>query len=236
MVVDTPLHRRVAAVVPIRAGSKGFPGKNLAELAGRPLYRHAIDQAIAAGAETVVVTTDIESVISTDHGPRVVVHRRPKELATDSTPMAAVLTDVLARPEFEDGTEVLLLQATSPLRTPDDLRAALAEFRSREVDLLLSACAVDSSVLKYGTIEDGRFKALRDPRHPFTNRQELPPVYRPNGAIYVFRADWFRERGSLATDSIGVYLMRVEDSIDVDTMADLERCARRLEERERNSR
>lgn len=221
------------AVVPIRDGSRGFPGKNTAPLAGRPLYRHAVDQALAAGARHVVVTTDIPEVLEAEHPAGVVLHRRPDALAADHVPMAPVIADVLTRGELAGDPVVVLLQATSPLRTAAQVRDAVDRFRDSGADLLMSVCEADPGVLKHGTITDGRFTALRDPSHPFTNRQQLPPVYRPNGAIYVFRADWFRRHGSLSTTSIEAYEMPVADSIDIDAPADLDRCAARLAARER---
>ena len=81
------------AIVPIRAGSKGLPGKNTQLLNGRPLYQHAVEQGLAAGAERVIISTDIDVVLHADHGPSVVTHERPGPLAGDDTPMDAVLTD-----------------------------------------------------------------------------------------------------------------------------------------------
>lgn len=223
------------AIVPVRDGSKGFPGKNTADLAGRPLYRHAVEQGLAAGAERVVVTTDIPAVLTADHEDAVVIRRRPRELTGDDVPMGPVVTDVLSLPGLaDDDAVVVLLQATSPLRRPEQIREAVAQFRAGGVDLVMSVCATDPGVLKYGTVDDGRFTALRDSRHPFSNRQELPAVYRPNGAIYVFSAAWFREHRSFAPASIGAYVMPDEDSLDVDTAADLDRCVDRLAARVRS--
>lgn len=222
----------LVAVIPLRAGSKGFPRKNTTLLAGRPLYEHAVEQALAAGADTVLVTTDIPSILDGRHPSGVVVHPRPAALAGDTVAMAPVLADVLARPEA-DGADVVLLQATSPLRTPEQICEAVTQLRGSDVDLVMSVCPTDPGVLKYGTVEGGRFSALRDPRHPFANRQNLPGVYRPNGAIYAFAAQWYRCRGSFDGATIGAYVMAPEDSVDVDTPADLELCASRMAARER---
>lgn len=224
----------LVAVVPLRAGSKGFPGKNTALLAGRPLYQHSLEQALAAGADRVVVTTDIEDVLAADHDPRVVLHRRPPALAGDAVAMDPVLSDVLDTPGLvgPDDT-VVLLQATSPLRRPEQIRAAVGQLAEPGVDLVMSVCRADSGVLKYGTVEDGRFVALRDPAHPFTNRQALPAVHRPNGAIYVFGAAWYRTHRTFAAATVAAHEMAVEDSHDIDTAADLARCAEVVDARER---
>ncbi|QYJ03731.1 acylneuraminate cytidylyltransferase family protein [Nocardioides panacisoli] len=220
------------AVVPLRAGSKGLPGKNVRELAGRPLYRHAVEHARDAGATRIVITTDVPEVLSADHGQDVVLHHRPDALASDTATMDDVLGDVLARGEFDD-VDVVLLQPTSPLRRVAQVRGAIDLFRAGAWELVMSVCEADRGVLKYGTIEDDRFRPLRSAEHPFQNRQSLPRVHRPNGAIYVFAAEWFRHRGSLATDSIGAFEMPSADSWDIDNAADFDECERVLNARRR---
>ena len=51
------------AIVPMRAGSKGLPSKNVRQLAGAPLYQHCVNAAREAGASKIVISTDIESVL-----------------------------------------------------------------------------------------------------------------------------------------------------------------------------
>lgn len=211
------------AVIPLRAGSKGLPHKNIRLLAGKPLYRHAIDQALAAGAQRVVVSTDIPDVLSAALPASVTLVQRPAELCGDSVPMAPVLAHALATAGCS-GT-VVLLQATSPLRQPRDIEAALAVFRPGYFELVMSVTQADRGVLKWGTLRGNRFQPLSDPAYCFANRQSLPPVARPNGAVYVMDADWFVARGSFVSERIGVIEMSAERSQDIDTLEDFERCA-----------
>lgn len=233
MTASRARERPSVAVVPIRGGSKGLPGKNVRRLAGRPLYRHAIEHARGAGMRTTVITTDIVDVLSADLGDGVIVHRRPTKLCGDDVPMAPVLTDVLSRPEFDGDPVVVLLQATTPLRRAAHISAAVADYLASDADLLLSVCQADRGVLKYGTVDGDRFVPLRSASDTFSNRQQLPDVYRPNGAIYVFGADWYRSRGDLASESIAAFVMSVEDSVDIDTLGDFEQVEQILRVRQR---
>lgn len=220
--------------MPVRGGSQGLPGKNLRELAGRPLFRRAVDQGLAVGADLVVLSTDIEELHGTDLGASVIVHERPTELAGDDVPMDPVLADALDRDEIGDA-DVVLLQATSPLRRDHDILACLDVFRSGSFDLAMSVYRSDSSILKCGTSDGATFRPLRSADDTFANRQSLPAVFRPNGAVYAFGANWFRDRGALATDSIGMHEMDVESSTDIDSLADFERCETILAERQRRN-
>lgn len=210
------------AVVPARAGSKGAPGKNTRDFAGMPLWRRAAEQGLSAGAEQVVVTTDIEAILAEDLPPAFTLVERPKELADDSVPMAPVLMHALSDPLLA-GATIVLLQPTSPLRSNDDIRAALALYEGGEFDLVLSASEVDRSVLKFGTREGDRFAPLRAAEHCFSNRQSLPEVWKPNGAVYVFARDWFLENAGFVSERIGMIEMPLERSHDIDTDNDFER-------------
>ncbi len=210
------------AVIPLRAGSKGLPHKNTRPLAGKPLYRHAIDQALAAGVQRVVISTDIPDVLDASLPAQVVRVHRPADLCGDSVPMAPVLVHALTEAGCH-GT-VVLLQATSPLRQASDIEAALAVYAPGTFELVMSVTGADRGVLKWGTLHGNRFQPLSDPAYCFSNRQSLPPVVRPNGAIYVLDADWFVARGSFVSESIGVLEMSAERSQDIDNREDFERC------------
>jgi CMP-N-acetylneuraminic acid synthetase len=210
------------AIIPLRGGSKGLPGKNIRLLAGKPLYRHAVDQALAAGASKVLLTTDIEEVLCSDLPADVQAFRRPAELCLDTTPMAPVLAHAIAQTPMQG--PAVLLQPTSPLRTPQDIRAALEVFVSGAHELVMSVTEADRGVLKWGTLDGDRFRAVADPAYCFSNRQALPPVFRPNGAIYVVDAAWFSQRRSFVTDRIGVIVMPAARSRDIDTLADFAEC------------
>jgi CMP-N-acetylneuraminic acid synthetase len=215
------------AVIPLRAGSKGLPSKNIRPLAGKPLYRHAVDQALQAGAQRVVITTDIPEVLWAELPTQVTLVERPPELAGDTVPMAPVLQHALHTADCQ-GT-VVLLQATSPLRLSSDIEAALAVFAGGYFELVMSVTSADRGVLKWGTLRGNRFQPLSDPAHCFANRQSLPPVVRPNGALYVLNAERFMASGSFVSERIGVVDMPAERSLDIDSLADFERCEAALE-------
>ena len=215
------------AVIPLRGGSKGLPGKNTRLLAGKPLYRHAVDQALSAGATRVLISTDIPEVQGAVLPVGVEVLSRPAELAGDATPMASVLLHAI---QAAGVTGVVgLLQATSPLRQTADILAALVTYATGMYELVMSVTGADRGVLKWGTLlDDNTFIPLVRPEYCFSNRQSLPPVFRPNGAVYVFDAQAFVQRGNLAFDRIGSVHMSAERSLDIDTLEDFERCEQRL--------
>ena len=78
----------VIAFVFARGGSKGLPGKNLRQFAGKPLIAHAIEHALAVPRiDRVIVSTDSPDIASVarDFGAEV-PFLRPADLAADDSP------------------------------------------------------------------------------------------------------------------------------------------------------
>ena len=122
----------ILAIIPVRGGSKGIPGKNIKELAGKPLVAYSIDAAHNSKYVTrTVVSTEspeIKKIVSA-LGAEVV--DRPLELAQDETKTAPVLLQVVEYLEQKEGYKpdiVVLLQATCPLRNEKELDEAFDLF------------------------------------------------------------------------------------------------------------
>ena len=206
------------AIVPVRAGSRGLPGKNLRAFCGMPLYLRAVEQGIRALGK-VLVSTDIAEICQDMLPVGGIVCRRPAELALDSTPMEEVIRHVIDCQRLQ-GQAILLLQATSPLRLDNDIRKAISKFSGGQYSMVLSVARRDSGVQKYGTLSRDEFKSFGDPKLCFRNRQALPAVYGPNGAIYIFDANSFISEGGFPTKKIGAIEMPRERSLDIDNEDD----------------
>lgn len=211
---------RLVAIVPVRSGSKGLVGKNLKPLAGVPLWERAVAHGREVGAE-VLVTTDSCEILEQGGREGVTLLDRPAELATDSTPMDPVILHALAH--VEGPARIVLLQPTSPLRSRGDIEDCITLHETGRFDLVKTVTATDAGILKYGTMHDSQFIPVSDPAYCFTNRQHLPKVMKPNGAVYVFDRDWFVKNGGFATDRIGGVIMPAERSFDIDTEDDFRR-------------
>jgi N-acylneuraminate cytidylyltransferase len=213
-------NRRVLAVVPARGGSKGVPGKNLREVGGVSLLRRTLDAATASRyIDVVVVSSDDDGILrhaSSVHG--VLTVERPAELAEDGTAMAPVVDHVLS---LHPADIVVLLQPTSPLRESADIDGALGRFASAGADSLVSVCTTETSPYwMYRLDGDDRMHPLL-PKLDVATRQELPPTYRVNGAVYVVDAEWFRTNHVFVGEDTVAYVMAPERSLDVDTELDL---------------
>jgi N-acylneuraminate cytidylyltransferase len=53
-------------------------------------------------------------------------------------------------------------------------------------------------------------------------RQDLPPAWCLNGAVYVARVDWFMGARTFLSDETVGFPMPADRSLDIDTFADIE--------------
>jgi len=220
----TVLQKRVLALVPARGGSKGLPGKNIADLGGRPLIAWSIAAALECTAiDRVVVSTDDDAIAAAAQACGAEVpFMRPASLAADDTPSHDVVCHALDTLDDDIGI-VVLLQPTSPLRTSADIDACLA---------LLDAATAPSavSVTDTGKAPEWMFR-MTSGHHlsPLlgnwavgTRRQDLEPAYALNGAVYAAFTDWLRGAGTFVTPETVASVMPAARSIDIDTALDLE--------------
>ncbi|MFQ5712365.1 MAG: cytidylyltransferase domain-containing protein [Candidatus Geothermarchaeales archaeon] len=227
----------VVAIIPARSGSKSIPNKNLRELAGKPLVAWTIEAALRSKMlNRVVVSTDSEEIarVSREWGAEV-PFIRPARLATDYTPVLPVLQHAIRFLEEEENYRVgvvVTLQPTSPLRDEDDIDEALKMFFRGDVDSLVSLCEAEHHPFKMVKIVDGKTRPLLLVGKEHARRQDLPKVYRHNGAIYVTRRDVLMEENRILGEDALAYIMPQEKSIDIDTLLDLKLAECVLEMRE----
>ena len=87
---------------------------------------------------------------------------------------------------------------------------------------------MDSKVLK-ASVQEGNFLSpIYKPGTEYLRRQDLPTVYLPNGAIYIFSVAKFLMQNGIPRDRSVPFVMTQEESFDIDTEADLRQCSRIL--------
>jgi len=216
---------RVLAIIPARGGSKGFPGKNIADLAGKPLITWTIEASLSSKyiTKTVVSSDDDEILdISRNYGADTI--KRPDDLASDTASSESVVkhtVDSLAS-NMERFDVLILLQPTSPLRTSVDIDNAMDIMFNSDATAVISVCEFDNKILKtFKENSDGFLEGITNNDFPFMRRQNLPRVFMPNGAIYIINTTVFLENYSLLTTKTKNYLMSKSKSLDIDTHSDL---------------
>lgn len=217
------------ALIPARGGSKGIPRKNIKPIAGKPLIAWTIEAALRSRhLDAVVVSTEDEEIaeVSRRHGAQV-PFMRPHALAQDGSPgIDPVLHALDQLPEHD---AVLLLQPTSPLRRTSDIDACLELAARGGHPSVVSVTEADAhpnwTYRLEGAAADGRDGdgAMLQPyidAPVALRRQDLPPAYVLNGALYFANAAWLRRTRVLVHADTRALVMAREHSVDIDTPLD----------------
>jgi len=217
------------AVIPARGGSKGLPGKNIRPLAGLPLTVHSIlFSKSCAAIDSSVVSTDSEEIaeVARAYGAKV-PFLRPPELARDETPSLFVLQHALREMEAREGRRfesVLLLQPTSPARLPEDVSQAISmlEQDPRSVGVVAASLAEFNPRSVCVEEREGYMVHAFNQHKVYTRRQDVPPVYRINGVLYLWRRDHLAQasKEQLFDGPHRVLFIPRERAIDIDDLHD----------------
>lgn len=221
---------KTVVVIPARGGSKGIPHKNIVSLSGKPLIAYSIEQARATSEITrIIVSTDdaIIAEVAQQYGAEVVW--RPAEISDDKSSSESALLHVL---NFLRDTKhyepdlVVFLQATSPMRRPDDIQNALDTLKREEADSLLSVTPFHGFLWRKTSEGIDSFSYDYRSRQM---RQDAPEDFVENGSIYIFKPDILRTHHNRLGGKIAVYPMRSLDSFQIDDPQDITLIERLME-------
>lgn len=213
------------AIIPARGGSKGIPRKNLLPIDGKPLIAWTIEAAKGCPhISRLVVSSDDEEILVVSRSLGAETLSRPAELAGDkirSEPVAVHALEMVGKdgilPEW-----MVYLQPTSPLRTAKHITSAFEVLFASAADGLISVYEADNKFLKaYRTTPEGYLAGAVNNDFPNWNRQDLPKIYLPNGALYIMRTKDFLEQPRFWNEKTIPFVMGEEESIDLDTPEDI---------------
>lgn len=230
--------KKILAIIPARAGSKRLPNKNIITLHGKPLIQWTIEAALGSRCfDSVVVSTDTTDIANTAiHCGATVPFIRPKHLSDSESKSVDVVLHALeeleSKGQFFD--YVMLLQPTSPMRSSRHIKDAVSLLQAKNAIAVISVCPISHPIEWSGELGsdlsmDHFFKFI-----PLNKRsQEFPNRYRLNGAIYLISIDSLAESKTFTVNkSSYAYIMKPEESVDIDTQLDLDFCEFLLKRKE----
>lgn len=214
--------KRFLGVIIARGGSKGVPRKNVRWVAGKPLMAWTIQ----AGQESrlldrLIISSEDEEIlrVARQYGCDV-PFVRPRELAEDH--VSGVEPVIHAMEQLPGYDFVVLLQATSPLRTGEDIDGAIQLCVDRGADVCTTLSESPKSPVWMYTVDDeSRMTPIIPVGDVPRRRQLLHTTYVLNGAVYVCSCDFLQRERRFLTDKTVGYLMPADRAIDVDSETDL---------------
>ncbi|MFT5731578.1 MAG: 3-deoxy-manno-octulosonate cytidylyltransferase (CMP-KDO synthetase) [Planctomycetota bacterium] len=181
----------IAAVIPARYGSTRFPGKPLADVAGRSLIRRVYDLASAAeGVSQAIVATDDERIQAHVEAFGGVAIMTPAECRNGTERVHAAIQGLDVRPDA-----VINLQGDAVLTPPWVIEAVAAEMRAHpELPMVTPAARLDASSLellmeakKAGEVGGTTVVFNRAGDALYFSKAVIPYVRDPKGGAPTFR-------------------------------------------------
>lgn len=220
----------ILATICCRGGSKGVPSKNIRLLNGVPLIGHTILQANkCSNIEDLIISTDAVEIakIAQSYGAEV-PFLRPDDLASDTASKWPVFIHALEHYEKMTGKTVdylVDLDVTVPLKTSEDIDAAITLARSRpDVDVVITGYEPERN--PYFNMmeinEEGYAEIVKKSNRPIVRRQDAPVVYSLSPAAYVVKRSALYEYEHWSKAKCLISPMPRDRAIDIDSEFDFQ--------------
>ena len=208
---------RNIALIPLRGGSKGIPGKNLKKLNGRPLCSYAISAALnSKRINEVWVSSDSQEIVTfvKSNFPGVNLRIRPAKFATDTATTESVILDLINSNKFKLADQLILIQATSPLVTSRDLDCALLQLAESKRNSLISGVEFKRFIWNNNG-KPKNYSVFNRPR-----RQEFDGLFLENGAFYISNIETIVRTQNRIDIPAELYYMADETAYEIDEVSD----------------
>jgi CMP-N,N'-diacetyllegionaminic acid synthase len=211
--------KKIIVIIPARGGSKGIPGKNIKIFNGKPLINYSIEYALESDLiSEVFVSTDNHKIaeISENMGAKIIW--RPNHISGDTATTESAVEHALTQIQMNP-KQIILLQATSPLRPKNSLSKIIEHFNYNNFDSLLTISPTHRFFWELkNDIATANYDYLNRPRRQDMKDSEIK--YIENGSVYIFTKNNFKETKNRLGGKIGYYIFPEEYSFELDSIND----------------
>lgn len=218
-------------IIPARSGSTRLQNKNFREIKEKKSLVHLTIESIpkTISTENICLSTDFcdGNKIAQMYGIK--FHQRSIRASSSIASANEVVEEVLNSETFGDikpQDAIVYLQPTSPRRKSTQISEAMDVFQENNGKSLVSLCRKEIILEKLVNLgNSNNLVAVGDKNNPSRNFQEFKDsskiYYMPNGSIYIFTVEKYRENGIIPISEAVPYFMNWSDSLDIDTEYDL---------------
>jgi CMP-N,N'-diacetyllegionaminic acid synthase len=214
----------VVALIPARSGSVGLKNKNIKIFNKKPLIWYAINSAKQSKIiKKIFVTTDSKKIanISKICGADI-PFLRPKKYSTSTSTDLDVIRHFIKKTKYKNIDAIVFLRPTNPFRTGKDIDHCIQKYfaNKKKLDSVRSISKVSYPPFWMKKIHKFSLKDLFPSKLSNMRRQDLPRVYKGNGAIEIIGSCVLSKLNTRFGKRIGYCMMPDLCSFDIDTFLD----------------
>lgn len=216
---------RTVALIPARGGSKRIPGKNVRELAGRPLLAYSIAAARESGVcDRIICSTDSPEIaeIAVSYGAEV-PSLRPAELATDGAHDISFVRHAIDNWLESSDEFIVLLRPPNPLRRGPSVVSALESLAGASwADSVRALRPVSEHPGKMWRVDSkGEATTYLDQGGSYNGpTQDLERLFVQSSALEIVRTRAVIEHGSISGDRVMALELPGFEGLDLNSEVD----------------
>ena len=206
---------KIICIIPARIGSLRIRKKNIIDFKGKPLIFWSITQSKRIKIiNSTIVSSDSNNLLiyAKKKFKKIITDFRPKKLSTSKSKTESLISYLIKKYKLSTKDAVMILQPTSPLRADKDIKNAIKIFRRNKLNTLNSVSI------------NNKKKVIRKVSYIYDNKNKKKDKsckYSYNGAIYLFKVNYFNKTNKIYEKVPNIYLMDKKHSIDIDNYNDL---------------
>lgn len=205
---------KIIAFVPVRGGSKSIPLKNIKLFCGKPLVYWSLKALQNVDdIDEIFVATDSERIANTVTDfcfSKVKIYKRSSENAQDHSSTESVMLEFIGNHMYSEDDIFILVQATMPLLTSDDVRNGLRNRVKCGADSLLSCARI-----KMFFWDESGFSINYDFKNR-PRRQDFRGDLMENGSFYINTFGNVIKYRNRLSGKVAIYEMGSYTSVDID--------------------
>jgi N-acylneuraminate cytidylyltransferase len=215
----------IHAFIFARGGSKGLPRKNIKLLAGKPLIQYSIETAKqVSGIDKIFVSTDDAEIASVAKSAGAIIIDRPAELAGDTSSEWLAWRHSInwVNERYGEFSGFVSLPATSPLRSVDDVQAAIKQRIEKNADICISVTpASRSPYFNMVKIDpDGEVALVNASHSKVFRRQDAPEVFDITTVVYATTPEFVMNHSGLFEGKVTSIEVPKSRAVDIDDIYD----------------
>ena len=175
-------------LIPAKKKSSRFKNKNLTKIGKKMLFEYTLEASMhCKQIYQTFISSDSKKILEISRKKGAFIHLRPKIFAKKNSTANEVILNFLNSLNLKiyKNYYLVYLQPTSPLRNHRHISKAIWLSKKFPTHTIISASEQDGAVLK-SIIKNKNNDLLISKKFFNDNDQNLPKVFLPNGAIYIF--------------------------------------------------